>query len=204
MFEKILNRNSFLIIFIYILPSILFSYFFYLYFNDLNYYNFAKDYAGYMGLFLLTIILFVKPLGIIFKSQKLMLIVSFREAIGILMFYFFLVHAFGIFLKRDLFPKNLLDIFYFQNPFLWGLLAGFLIFLLGITSNKFSVKILNGITYMGWKKLHYLVYFAYVFSCLHIYFINGEIIFLILPSLFLILKFLEWGKFNFFKNEKSY
>jgi len=54
---------------------------------------------------------------------------------------------------------------------LWGSLAGSIIFLLGITSNTFSVKLLK----RNWKRLHMLVFLALVFVALHIYFIAGDI-----------------------------
>lgn len=191
---KVLNKKNLSILCLYILPIILFLVFLYVYFFDLNYYKFSKKFCGFASIILLSFILFVKPISKIFSSKIFFKISSFRKELGILMFYFFLVHMIGTMLHKNLFSSKFLENFKITLPFFWGVLSGVIIIILGLTSNNFSVKKLNSFVKMGWKKLQYLVYFSYAFALIHIFLINKKIFYLVLFFVFLILKILEFSK----------
>ena len=189
------NKKIFSFFCQYLIPVSLFFIFFFLFFNNLNYYKFSIL-LGWVAYYLLCVILFVKPLSTTFKKTIfLKKILPLRKEIGILMFWTFLVHFLGTSIQKNLFSNKFFKIILDPTHYLfWGILAGLIIFILGITSNRLSIKKLNKLVFRGWKKLHYLVYLGFIFTTFHIYLINQNIIFLIILTLFIILKIIEFRK----------
>lgn len=110
---------------------------------------------------LVMLILFVKPLGVIFKSRLLMMIVSLRRELGVAAFWMFLFHGAGLIWMDQLFDLNLfLD---WRGYLFWGGVAGVGMILLGLTSNNFSVKWLG----KNWKRLQYVAYPVLFFATAH-------------------------------------
>ena len=168
--------------------------FFYLYFFDLNYYKFSKKFCGFSAIILLSFLLYVKPIAVMFSSKIFYKITAFRKELGLVMFYFFSVHMLGTMLYKNWFSSKFFLYFKFNSPLFWGVLSGFILFILALTSNKFSIKKLNKLTKRGWKKVQYSVYVSYIFALIHIFLINREIIYLVLFFVFLVLKILEFSK----------
>ncbi len=110
---------------------------------------------------LVMLILFVKPLGVIFKSRLLMMVVSLRRELGVAAFWTFLFHGAGLIWMDNLVDVNLyLD---WRGYLFWGGVAGVGMILLGVTSNEISVKWLG----KNWKRLQYVAYPVLFFATAH-------------------------------------
>ncbi len=119
----------------------------------------------------------ISPILKFIKNSKLrdILILS-RKVFGILSFIFFFKHWLEYFATEYIYQVKQL-----KTTYLWyvsknmlvrfdalsWLIAGIMMLLLGITSNKFSVKLL---TWKWWKKLQSLVFPAFLISVIHIAF----------------------------------
>lgn len=139
---------------------------------------------------LLLLILFISPISKILPDFGILrTLSSLRRELGVGMFYFGLAH--GISALPGYFPAP-----WSQIPiFIWfGGFALLLTSLLYFTSNAWSMKWLKSY----WKKLHRLIYLAFVLVLAHLYFLDPESETLISGILwlgFLIgLKILVWKK----------
>jgi len=156
-----------------------------------------KELFAVMGIvaeLLLIFLLFVKPVAVVFKSRFFARVVSYRKELGIASFWFFFYHAAGL-----IYVKKLLEnVTSFSEMYLvWGLIAGFGMVLLGITSNNFSLRFMK----KHWKHLQYLAYPVLFASIAHsgLYqfgtYTKGIVIF----GVFVVLKILEFSKVKFRK-----
>ena len=184
---------------IFVVPILFLIYTFFILKNNLFYeFEIKGRLLGYIAYWLLAFILLIKPIIIIFNLKKLKKYLSYRKELGILTFYFALFHVVFVtlfhykILKFDELEKSV--VFFFFNFFIKdkynfiGFLGLIILFILTITSNKFSMKLLKN----KWKKLHYSVYLAFILLSLHSYFITREIIYVITLVIFIILKILEF------------
>lgn len=153
--------------------------------------------AGIWAWWLLVFIMFIRPLVIIFPNIKILKKLCMRKQLGVLDTWFFLIHGFGTILHKELF--SLTKFFGFSNSLFWGLLAGIIMFLLGITSNIKSTKTLNKIVKNGWKKFHRSAYLLFVFTAIHAFLISDKMIYLVLTFIYLVLKILEFRRVKFSK-----
>lgn len=120
--------------------------------------------------------LLVSPILTFVKNIKIRdFLVLFRKIFGILVFIIFLRHIVNFFQSHYPNWEVFLDYFnyfiwvVFESPVLWsGTIWWVMLILLGITSNKFSVK---KIWWKLWKILHLLVFPAFLFTMLHIYYL---------------------------------
>lgn len=134
---------------------------------------------------LLIFLLFVKPVCVIFSSGVLSRVVGFRKELGLVCFWMFLFHAVGLMFVNGIGFFDLFGVSYL----VWGFVAGVVLFVLGITSNNFSINLLK----RNWKNLHYLAYFALFATLFHTSFVSGNIVkFYVVFGVFVILKVLEW------------
>jgi DMSO/TMAO reductase YedYZ heme-binding membrane subunit len=174
----------------YIIPAWALLYVFVPYFLGNNaYYNNAID-LGSVAFYILLGLLFIKPLTLIFSDIRIFAkLLILRKQFWVLMFWFFVWHASGAILSigyRDIIL--LIQAQTYQSYFVWGILAGIIVFLLWITSNLYSMKLLK----KNWKRLHKLVYPALLFVALHIYFIAGDVWPLGITLLYWVVKFIAW------------
>ncbi len=146
---------------------------------------------------LLLIILFVRPLSQIFPSLRVLKkIVGMRKELGVMMFWFFMGHALYLIQAKGLlsFDKFWKVMSSPTHTLFWGILAGIIIFILGVTSNRFTMKYLK----KNWKKLHKLVYLWLIFTALHIYFIAWDIVPLVMVILYFLSALLAYKRIHFF------
>jgi sulfoxide reductase heme-binding subunit YedZ len=182
-YRKILSN-----IFLFIIPVILISIFI---FNILNNeFDFAKD-MGEFGYNLIIFILFLSPVTKIFSNIKILKNISrFRKELGMLSFWTLSIHTIGMMIDLNLF-NNFKDILN-ENYLIFGFLAYVLIFILGLTSNKFSMRMLG----KKWFLLHKLLYVILILSIIHVVLIKGDVRGYLVLVGFLILKLFVYFKFD--------
>lgn len=113
---------------------------------------------------LLIFLLFLSPLSKIFRMRLLLLLMGFRREIGILMGYFACIHGIGyIFQGYDMRTAASLSGSVVGFALFSGFFAMVLLVPLILTSNRMSGRILGA----WWKRLHALVYPAFIFVVLH-------------------------------------
>lgn len=153
---------------------------------------------------LLIALLFLSPLSKIFRMKFLLLLMGFRREVGILMGYFAVIHG-TLYMLHGYDLQSILSVsgwsFVRLAP-LFGLVAMIFLLPLILTSNRISTQTLG----IWWKRVHFLVYPAFVLVVLHRAFIvtrGGEasLMLRILEALLLlgsygILKLLAWKNFS--------
>ena len=176
----------------YILPLIAFlTYLFLLFFYSENAYGFSLL-MGDFTWYLLLIIVFMKPLKKVFPTMTFINKIYYRKQLGVLTTYLFFIHGVGALLHLELYSIS--DYSGWSNYLLWGLVAGVLMTLLGATSNVYSTKKLNSIVKRGWKKFQRLTYLLVIFAMLHVYLVSGNVVYLMVVGVYLLLKILEFSK----------
>ena len=149
-------------------------------------------YYGRAAQFLLIYILFIKPLAHVFNIKWMRRHIAYRRQFGVATVWFALFHALMFIYDREL--------YYFQdfqgigNYLPYGAVAIVGMSILGLTSNNYSVRLLK----RNWKRVQYLAYPTLFFTLLHSSMARGEMPFVIVVStLFIILKTLEWKGIKF-------
>lgn len=198
--KELVYVSNFLIIFI----LSLIPFFITLYSYDPAAINASFRFFWKVAFLYLTLALIISPLISIFKIEKTReYFIIFRKTLWILAFFYFFRHWFDYFAQE-------LKYYWFQDPtqitvleyIVWNiykrmdviiwLLAWVIIFLLWITSNKFSEKIL---WWKIWKWIHNLVYIWFTLSLLHIAFASRfdkyYIVLFVVLSLFRYIDFLK-------------
>lgn len=141
---------------------------------------------GRYTFYLLLIILFSKPLAVLTGGKFFWKIVSYRRELGVLSFWTFIFHAAGLTYSYQLYRFASWPVAVY-----WGAAAGIGMLILGLTSNKYAVRLLR----RNWKRLHRIVYFVFFAALIHIALTRQE--YLLYPIIFLLyfgLKILEWTK----------
>lgn len=137
---------------------------------------------------LLILLLFVKPFGVITGYHGLMKVVGYRRELGVASFWYFLVHAGGLFILKNLGISKII-----ATPYLlWGSVAGIGMCILAITSNTASVQYLK----KNWKLLQYIAYPVLFAALAHSSLVtDGNLAkFYLVGGMFLCLKAWEWGR----------
>ncbi len=125
---------------------------------------------GNYAFFLLIVILMIKPLCVLFpaKYSKFNIfkkILPFRRELGVLAFWIAITHSIGMIYLYVL--ENYGSLLVMFDPAQTMLFTGFIafigMFILGITSNKLSTKLLK----TNWKKLQMLAYPTLIFAVVH-------------------------------------
>ena len=127
---------------------------------------------GSIALVLVSIILFVKPLSILFKQIGLIrTILSFRRQLGVAALYFAIFHFLFFAVRFDV-PvlKTFMNAISNYGPLMFGAVALSVMILLGMTSNRFSTKLLK----RNWKRLHRLAYILLPVILIHVALVKGE------------------------------
>ncbi len=126
---------------------------------------------GEMAGTLLIMLLFLSPLSKIFRMKLLLLLMGFRREVGILMGYFALIHGISYMLRgydiQNTFSFTRWDFVTFAP--LFGFVAMILLIPLILTSNRVSTRVLG----IRWKRIHVLVYPAFLLVVLHRLFITS-------------------------------
>lgn len=170
----------------YVIPLFLLLLFYLISGNNGQLYEVSKS-MGTIGILLLLGILYIKPLTRVFPKLKIFLtLLRYRRQLGVASFYILLFHGLGLMIALGVFSNNQFK----PQPFLlWGLIGLFLMFILYLTSNNFSVRLLK----RNWKRLQMIAYIAALAAIIHVVLI-GEMIFAILFGIYIIFKVLEWRK----------
>lgn len=157
----------------------------------------GRELLGLFGnatLILLVVILFSKPLAVLFNLKILWKIVGYRRELGILTFWVFLFHGAGMIYLYNLYDPATWK--WISAYIYWGLAGGIGIIILGITSNNIAVRLLK----KNWKKIQYLSYFVLVMGLVHIALLKQEYTLQILIFVaFVILKISAWMKIKYKK-----
>lgn len=144
---------------------------------------------GLASMFVLAFLMFLKPMAILSKCQKLMFLLQFRRQYGVIAFYLALFHGAGLFVHYDLWDSDFLG--NFSNHYFYGFVALLGMIILGITSNNFSVRILK----KYWKQVHWLAYPTFIFTLLHAGLANGSLaLFSLVSGSYALAKYFEWKK----------
>ena len=140
---------------------------------------------GNTSLILLSLIVFIKPLAVIFKKKFLWNIVSLRRELGVANFWTFFFHFTGLYYVNSLTPRAIFNPDYF---IFWGAMAGIGMIILSVSANNFSTRLLK----KNWKRLHYLAYLIFLAAFYHASLAQDELMrFYIIASVFIILKIIE-------------
>ena len=143
------------------------------------------NFSGYVALYTILLILFIKPIGIILNWKILRRLIVLRREMGVLSFWAALLHGTGYLIRAD-FNLDLK----ISSPFFWGYITLSLIILLGITSNNISVRILR----LNWKRLQYLAYPAMVTALLHVELVKLRTFYITLSLTVLFIALKVWEK----------
>lgn len=122
---------------------------------------------GEIAILLVAFNLFLKPLSVLFRHPLLAQALTFRREVGVMSFWLFVFHSFGMVLGRGLSLKMI------YNPegfLIWGAIAGFGMWILGLTSNNFSQRLLK----KNWKKVQMLAYVVLPLATFHAAKAEGE------------------------------
>ena len=154
-------------------------------------------FVGTLSKQLLIFLLLIKPIASILKSKTLFKVVAYRRQLGLITFWFFLTHTAGLIYLYNIFEISR----YLTLKHSMGTLAGIGLLVLAITSNNYSMKLLE----KNWKRVQYLVY-PVLFGMLVHTSLNeyGNLIELyIIGALFIVLKGLEWKDISFRKHHET-
>lgn len=136
--------------------------------------SFRRDF-GEQAANLLVGILFISPISVIVRTKLTLLLMGLRRQIGILMGCLALTHGALFFMDPLFFEQELArywgqQFFDIDRSILAGILGMILILPLLITSNTLSVRFIGS---KNWKRLHWLVYPAFIAIVLHRFFRVG-------------------------------
>jgi sulfoxide reductase heme-binding subunit YedZ len=116
---------------------------------------------GDWALRFLCLTLAITPIQTMFKLRGLS---YYRQLFGLNTFFYATLHVLGYLIADHYFEWRLIGIDIIESTYIWfGVLAYFILFLLAITSSKWS-KIQLG---KYWKKLHRFIYLAAGAAILH-------------------------------------
>jgi len=132
--------------------------------NSTDMYIGWSQFTARTAFFLLMFILYLKPLMKILPNigliRKLML---FRRQLGIATFYFAVFHMINaLFYYLNIHNYNMIDTFIW---FKYGTISIFVLFLMYLTSNNYSVRLLK----RNWKKLQNLIHFSVAVLFIHMF-----------------------------------
>ena len=141
---------------------------------------------GQAALLAVTANLFIKPVSVIYPHPLFALALTFRRELGVASFWMYLFHAMGMFLGRGL----SLDMVYNPQGFIiWGAVASIGMWILGLTSNNLSQRLLK----RNWKKVQMVAYAVLPIASFHASKAEGEYAkFILITGSFIILKTIQY------------
>jgi DMSO/TMAO reductase YedYZ heme-binding membrane subunit len=144
--------------------------------------------SGFIAEGLFIIIMFLKPIAVIFNSEKLRCLLPYRKEAGVAIFWLVLFHGVGLIFKYKIF--DITRYLSLSSHIFYAALATIFIFILGITSNNFSMETLGP----NWKRIQYLAYPALLLTLYHTARAAANMNkFYIIGGLFIVLKGIEWS-----------
>ncbi len=124
---------------------------------------------GKWGWWLLTFILFIRPLSdILPKLQILRTLTTLRKELGVMAGYFIIAHGIGYFYQKSypVFGSFFNTQFWnFSNKFGWGMVGLVLAAIITGISNKWGIRTLK----KYWKPVQRLTYLLFLTSAVHLY-----------------------------------
>lgn len=146
---------------------------------------------GNWALWLLSFILFVKPVAVITKIKFFWKIISYRRELGILTFWLAFFHFFGMIYAYQFYKPEVWGSL--GAAVYWGAAAALSITIVAMTSNNFVQKLLK----RNWKRVQSLSYFVLFAVYMHVALIERELVFfLIMFGIFFVLKMIEFRKYR--------
>lgn len=143
---------------------------------------------GHLSLLLIVCLLYIKPLSVITTYSIFKNALKFRRPFGVLAFWFFVFHVGGMIYHYSLLQDSTI---FTYAPIFYGFLGGIGMVILGLTSNKISVRYLK----KNWKKVQFVAYPTLYLGLIHAATISGNYIGLIVfGGGYIVLKFLEIRK----------
>lgn len=135
-------------------------------------------YAGWSAWIITCVVMFARPLSILFKGFFIK-ILPYRQWLGILLSIILIIHVLIFSSNLGFNFSFLIDLKFwnFSTSIGWGLLGFVIMIPLFITSNKFSIKLLG----RNWKRLQRLAYMFFVVIGIHIYLAGGKWYYTLLP-----------------------
>ena len=116
---------------------------------------------GHWSLKLMIVVLAITPIKDLLKIN----LVKYRRAFGLLVFVYATLHVFTYLILDQQLSLSLIMNDFFQKPFIiCGAVAFVSLIPLAITSNSYSIKLLNPIY---WKRLHRLIYLSTIAIVFH-------------------------------------
>lgn len=126
----------------------------------------AKDIQHFTGTVTINFLLVTLLLSPLAKLPRATILNSLRRTLGLTTFCWSILHVLSYFVFELAFDFSLFFSEIFQRTYLMiGLITWIGLFLLAITSNKFSIKKLK----KNWKKLHNIVYPMAILASTHYY-----------------------------------
>lgn len=135
--------------------------------------------AGWIAWWILVATMIVRPLTDVTGINILKRLIPYRKHLGIAIYLIAWLHIILIFLA---YAFNL-SIFWtprfwdFNRKIAWGMVAILTLTPLFLTSNKISIRLLK----RNWKRLHRIVYAAFIFVGIHIYLVEREVLLTLVP-----------------------
>lgn len=138
---------------------------------------------GKVAFFYLILTLLITPLITLLKRPRLNL---YRRVFWVLSFFSAIAHA-GVYFSQEFqYHGTFFVLKHFQEPDVFsGTIAFFIIFVLGITSNDFSLRLLRS----SWKKIQVFVYPLTCIVILHVAFASRfDIFYMVLIGILIFLR----------------
>jgi sulfoxide reductase heme-binding subunit YedZ len=196
---KINSRTIVQIICYYILPAIMLITELMAIIANASLYRLLVNYGNY-AMYLVIIILFVKPLSILFpKIKPFRTLMTYRREMGVLAFWFAVFHSIALLFYLEIFKTGDISILYQDSALLFGVLALFCMLILGFTSNKLAVIKLK----RNWKRVQMVAYPALFLIVFHMMQHEKEYSGLIILIAFLSLKTAEYLHLKKLKNSSK-
>jgi len=144
---------------------------------------------GSLAFYLLITIITIKPVIEILNLKKLRKYLVFRRELGIITFYTALFHGFYLYSISGYNLNITYSLILSNSGLIFGFLALIILFVLFLTSNDYSVKLLK----KNWKRIQRLVYLVPFLILLHLIFLDIKEIYkyLVLVLVYYLLKLLE-------------
>lgn len=147
---------------------------------------------GSLAFLLLAGNLFLRPLAVLIRIWPIQILFTLRREIGVASFWSYAFHSIGMISTFALKPAELLTD---PSSFVFfGALAGIGMYVLGLTSNDVSVRLLK----RNWKRLHRIAYLVFFLSLYHASLAENEPVKLyVFGGTFIVAKILEFRKIPF-------
>lgn len=181
-------RKTLQVLFYYVMPGISFLIVLWSLITDNYIYDLMVEFGSW-SMNLLILILFIRPISVLFdKVVFFKKVMSYRRELGVLAFWFAIFHSLVLAFYLNLFSIYEISRIYDLSDYVsWGVFGFLGMFILGITSNKFSVLKLK----RNWKKLQMLAYPTFAFVVVHKVMAEEEAGAFVLLLVYVILKTLE-------------